>query len=69
MIIILFHPFSIILKSNALLQRSLEFAILKEKEWDLIKPKEEEEEEEEEAPAEGGEAAAATTGGDDGDEE
>jgi hypothetical protein len=41
-------------------ERSLEFAIQKEKEWDLIKPKEEEDEDYgEEAPAEGGEAAAA----------
>lgn len=52
--------------------RSLDFAIQKEKEWDLIKPKEEEyddEEEEEEgaeeAPAEG----APAEGGDDGDED
>ena len=38
--------------------RSLEYAIQKEKEWDLIKPKEEEWDEEEEE-EEGGEAAAA----------
>jgi hypothetical protein len=37
--------------------RSLEFAIQREKEWDLIKPKEEEEEEEAEAPAAEGGAA------------
>ena len=44
------------------IQRSLDFAIQREKEWDLIKPKEEEEEEEvaEETPAaEGGEPAAS----------
>ena len=40
--------------------RSLDYAIQKEKEWDLIKPKDEDEEEEEtsaggEAPAQGGE--------------
>ena len=38
--------------------RSLEFAIQKEKEWDLIKPKDEDEEEEEEVPTAGGEAPA-----------
>eukprot|EP00347_Sterkiella_histriomuscorum_P023392 403334809 len=44
--------------------RSLEFAIQKEKEWALIKPKEEEEEEEEEETpaAEGGETVAAAGG-------
>ena len=42
-------------------ERSLEFAIMKEKEWDAIKPKEEDEEEDygEEAPAEGGAEAPA----------
>ena len=44
-------------------QRSLDYAILKEKEWQLIKPKEEEEEEEEEsAAAEGGDSGAAAGG-------
>ena len=38
--------------------RSLEFAILKEKEWDAIKPKEEEEEEYEEEAGAGAEAEA-----------
>ncbi len=41
------------------LQRSLEFAIQREKEWQLNKPKEEDEEYEEEAAAEGGEATPA----------
>ena len=46
--------------------RSLEWAIAKEKEWDLIKPKEDDydEEEEEEATAE-----AAPEGGDDAEDE
>lgn len=41
-------------------ERSLEFAIQKEKEWQAIKPKEEDEDEDygEEVAAEGGEAAA-----------
>lgn len=45
---------------NILLKRSLEYAIQKEKEWALIKPKEEEEEEYEE---EGGAEGAAAEGG------
>ena len=51
--------------------RSLEWAIQKEREWDLIKPKEEEyddEEDESEDEAAGGEAPAAE-GGDDEEEE
>ena len=50
--------------------RSLAWAIQKEKEWDLIKPKEEEydDEEDEESGDEGGEAPAAE-GGDDEEEE
>ena len=47
--------------------RSLEFAIQREKEWALIKPKDDddygEEDYGEEAPADGGEAAAADDGG------
>ena len=56
--------------------RSLEFAIQREKEWQLNKPKEEDEYGEEdygeEAPAEGGEAPAEGEGGEgggDGEEE
>ena len=55
--------------------RSLDFAIQKEKEWELIKPKDDddygEEDYGEEAPAEGGDAegGAAEGGGGDGDAE
>ena len=50
--------------------RSLKWAIQKEKEWELIKPKEEEyDDEEDESGDEGGEAPAAAEGGDDEEEE
>ena len=46
-------------------QRSLEFAIQREKEWLLNKPKEEEEEEEEAGEAPAAEGGAAAEGGED----
>ena len=50
-------------------ERSLEWAIQKEREWDLIKPKEEEYDDEEESEEEGGEAPAAEDAAAEEDEE